>query len=71
MVRKELQTYCASYLITILLSSWACPSIPALHLGSFLVIRETELLLLLLLTAIMLSLGGSGYFTCTQIWEKK
>ena len=28
------------------------------------------LLLLLLLTAIGLSPGGSGYFTCTQIWKK-
>jgi len=26
---------------------------------------------LLLLTAVGLSPGGSGYFTCTQIWQKK
>jgi len=31
----------------------------------------TILLLLLLLTAIALSPGGSGYFTCTQIWKRK
>jgi hypothetical protein len=29
------------------------------------------LLLLLLLTTIGLSPGGSGYFTCTQIWKEE
>ena len=33
--------------------------------------RNKKLLLLLLLTAIWLSAGGSGYFTCTEIWKER
>ena len=33
--------------------------------------KRLLLLLLLLLTAIGFSPGGSGYFTCTQIWREK
>jgi hypothetical protein len=40
-----------------------------LRVRNIIIIIIIILLLLLLLTAIGLKPGGSGYFTCTQIWR--